>query len=271
VGEFVQFVAGGPGEFGVQGQYLDGELHLVDDALAGAVARTEQFKIADFVVGAVPVFVMDGFFGEQVATDVTRHRVSVFHDMPLPVFASRKFGYVKPDVTVSFCVLFVAAGFEFVQRVLLLAFYLAVMIAVFLLCVVATAWFSALRPYGSACKARESVFAAASFTAACARALSRAVPRISFVFLMVRINKRLHHGKFLVAFAASKFQDGLSNREFLVEAVRASARKTAIFPVFTRETGKRLLAIFTDFLNRHRLAPLFGDEGTLSMSIGDVK
>jgi hypothetical protein len=35
--DLVQFVAGGSGELGVQSQYLDGELHLVNDALARAV------------------------------------------------------------------------------------------------------------------------------------------------------------------------------------------------------------------------------------------
>lgn len=76
--DFVQRITGLPGKLGVQRQYLDGELHLVDNALSGAVATTEQFEVRDIVVGSNAVDVVDGFFGEKFASDMFGHDPAVF-------------------------------------------------------------------------------------------------------------------------------------------------------------------------------------------------
>jgi hypothetical protein len=172
---------------------------------------------------------------------------------------------------VTLDVLFVAATLKLAQCILLLTFYLAVVIAVFLLFVQATAWFSASRTFCAARQAHESVSKFACFAATYAGALARAVQRVSVIFLVVRGHEGFLHGKAFSAFGASERNGGLSFGDFFIEAVRTPACKSAVLPVFTRKTGERLLAIFTDFLNRHRLAPSFGDEGTLLMSIGIVK
>ena len=73
-----QFVASSFGELGVQSQYLDGELHLVDDALSvGLVARPE-FEVRKAVVEAVAILVMYAFKFGQRATKMFRHCVTVF-------------------------------------------------------------------------------------------------------------------------------------------------------------------------------------------------
>ncbi len=51
----------GFGELGVQSQYLDGERHLVDDALAGRLHFYPQLQIARRVVEAVTVLVVNIF------------------------------------------------------------------------------------------------------------------------------------------------------------------------------------------------------------------
>lgn len=272
MGDLVQFVAGGSSEVGIQSQYLDGELHFVDDALAGAVAAGEKFEVFNSIVSPNAIDVVDGFVRKQFASDMFGHNVAVFHNMPLPVLALGQFGDVEPNIAVTFCMFFVSASFKFMKRFFLLPFYFAGVSAVLLLLVKSASRFAAFVIYFAACQAGKCVARFACFSAAYSRALSRAVPRISSIFFMVRGDKVLHHRKSLAAFATSEIygRSPLGWNAF-VEAVSASTRKTAVFPVFARETGKRLLAIFTDFLNRHRLAPLFGDEGTLSMSIGSVK
>ena len=78
--------------------------------------------------------------------------------------------------------------------------------------------------------------------------------------------------EFFAAFLAGKFFGRSTfGGNSLVEAMGTSAHESAVLPVFTRKTGKRLLAVFTEFLNRHQLVPLFGNTGTLLMSIEEVK
>ena len=57
----VQFIAGAPAEAGVLKQYLDGELHLVDDTLTGWLFVRPQFKVVKRVVKAVAVFMVHVF------------------------------------------------------------------------------------------------------------------------------------------------------------------------------------------------------------------
>lgn len=80
---FEQGHTSGFGEFGVQTKYLDRECDLVDDALAGGLFFRPKFKVVDFVVQAVTVFVVHVFAFVQRATQVLRHENTV-----LKVFAS---------------------------------------------------------------------------------------------------------------------------------------------------------------------------------------
>jgi hypothetical protein len=269
--DLAQFVAGGACKLGVQSQYLDGELHLVDDALSGTVAAGEKFQILDTVFSSLSVFVMYRFFREQIAADVLRHNVAMFHDVSLPI-SSGKFGHGYPNIAVAFYMFFVAAAFKALHSVLFLRFYFAIMIAVFLLFVEATARFSSLWIHFAARQASEGIARFTSFAATYTRALARAVQRISCVFLMVRSEEIFHHREILATFLASEaYWYSAVGGDAFTETVCSPTPKPAISPVFAREAGKRTLAIFTDFLNRHWLVPSFGDEGTIWMSIGTVK
>jgi hypothetical protein len=72
-----QFVANSFGEFGVQGQYLDGELHFVDDTLAVGLFFRPEFEIAQRVVSAIAVFVMHSFMAFQRAAHMFSHRFTM--------------------------------------------------------------------------------------------------------------------------------------------------------------------------------------------------
>jgi hypothetical protein len=82
VADMTQFVASSFGEVGVQGQYLDGELHLVDDSLAGAVPTGEKLEIDESVIGSDSIDVMDCFFGTESSPDTLFHDVTVFENIP---------------------------------------------------------------------------------------------------------------------------------------------------------------------------------------------
>lgn len=69
----VQFKASRSGEVGIQSQYLDGELHLVDDALAGRLHLAPKFKIGQIVIQAITVFVMHVLMFVQRAAKVFLH------------------------------------------------------------------------------------------------------------------------------------------------------------------------------------------------------
>jgi hypothetical protein len=75
-----QFVASSFGELGVQSQYLDGELHLVDDALAGWLIPGPKLKIRNIIESSVAIFVMNRLYGCQRAAEMFRHYVAVLRD-----------------------------------------------------------------------------------------------------------------------------------------------------------------------------------------------
>jgi hypothetical protein len=56
--DLMQFKAGSPAEVGVQSQYLDGELHFVDNALTKRLVGHPEFEIFWLVVISIAVFVM---------------------------------------------------------------------------------------------------------------------------------------------------------------------------------------------------------------------
>jgi hypothetical protein len=70
-------VTGGEAEVGVLSQYLDGELHLVDDSLSGSVAAGEQLKIFGPIIGSQTIDVVNRLFSQQFSTDLLLHDVSM--------------------------------------------------------------------------------------------------------------------------------------------------------------------------------------------------
>lgn len=76
-----QFVAGGSAEVGVLSQYLDGELHFVDDTLAGRLISRPQFQVRNFVIQAIAIFVMHAFEFGQRASQVFRHYVAMLQKL----------------------------------------------------------------------------------------------------------------------------------------------------------------------------------------------
>ena len=73
-------IAGSGAELGVLKQYFDSELHLVDDALSIGLVSRPKFEIGKGVVQAVTVFVMHAFHICQRATEVFRHRITMFQN-----------------------------------------------------------------------------------------------------------------------------------------------------------------------------------------------
>jgi hypothetical protein len=251
-------------------EYFDREVDFVDDALAGAVPAVEQFEVFESVIRADAVDVMDGFFREQVTSEVLGHDIAVLEHRVL--HAGDETGYSDPDVAMAFGVFTYFAALKFGQSARSLMCGFAFLVAVFLLFVYAAARFATLRVFFATFEAGKGIARLTGFAATYARALARAVPRIAPIFFMVRSDEILHHEEGFAAFAASEIQRSPAFSWYsFVKAVRTSAREAAIFPVFAREAGKRLLAVFTDFLDRHSLVTPFGDGGTLLMSIGKVK
>ena len=76
-----QFIAGSPAELGVQGQYLDSELHLVGDALAGWLLLRPQFEIGRRVVNSVSILVMNIFVFVQRAAKYFSHYKAMFESL----------------------------------------------------------------------------------------------------------------------------------------------------------------------------------------------
>jgi hypothetical protein len=74
------------GELGVQGQYLDSESNLVDDALTGRLHLRPQLQIAQGVVEAVTILVMNVFVLFKRATESFGHQ----HAMLIRLFAPSK-------------------------------------------------------------------------------------------------------------------------------------------------------------------------------------
>lgn len=66
-----------PCEFGVQPDHFYGECDFVDNALAGSVSTGKKFQIAGIVKSAVPVNVVNRFFGIQRASKFLFHYVAM--------------------------------------------------------------------------------------------------------------------------------------------------------------------------------------------------
>lgn len=249
---------------------FDREVDFVDNALAGTMVRIEQFEIFKSVVPAISVNVVNGFLREQVSTQTFRHDMPMFHDVLAAGPSESRDG--DPHVAVAFHVPAVVSTFEFFKRLGRLGHHLAVVVAIFLLFVEATARLATFGVFFAARLANESIARFTGFATAHARALARAVQRVSSIFLVVCSDEVFHHEKTFAAFLAGEVKGSSAfGRDSFRKAVRTPARETAVLSVFTRVTGKRLLAVFTDFLNRHSTILSFGDESSVAMSVENVK
>lgn len=74
----LKLVTSGAAELGIQSQYLDGELHFVDHALAGSMAAGEKLQVLDAVVSPDAVDVVDGFGIKKLSPDMLGHDVAMF-------------------------------------------------------------------------------------------------------------------------------------------------------------------------------------------------
>jgi hypothetical protein len=178
----------------------------------------------------------------------------------------------NPNITVPFDVAAKIPSIELFQRTSPLVRCFALRIAVFLLLVNSAARFAAFWIYTPTFKAAKSVFGFTRLSPTYSGTLARAVQRVASIFFTVRGKESFQHRKFFIALATSEFDNGSARRrDSFVETVGAAARKPAVLPAFARVTSERLLAIFTDFFNRHRSVPLFGDRETVLLPIGNVK
>ena len=79
----VQFIAGAPAEVGVLKQYLDGELHLVDDTLTGWLFVRPQFEVAKRVIEPVTIFVVHILvFFKKAAERIFHNEFVLVHFFP---------------------------------------------------------------------------------------------------------------------------------------------------------------------------------------------
>jgi hypothetical protein len=258
-------------KIGIQPKYLDGEGDFVGNALAGAVAVGEQFQVFNRVVVPVPVFVVNGLFRVQLAAKRLFHDVAMLKHRPLFSFA-RQFRNGNPNVSVSLDVSLVATVLKSLKCRFLAKFNLALDRAISLLRVNTPTGFARLRKSFTTVDASEGVSLFAVFAAANIGTVARAIHRVFGVFLAVFRKVRLHHAKWLAAFFASKTNNFPTGGDvWLPETLRASTGETAKAPVITWIAKERLSAVLTRFLNRHGLAPVFGDIGTMAVSVGDVK
>ena len=92
-------VAGGGAELGVLGQYLDGELHLVDNSLSVGLIAGPKLKIGQVITKAVTIFVVNRLHISQRAAEVFRHYVTVLQNFSA---ASKVQSHVSGRVHVAF-------------------------------------------------------------------------------------------------------------------------------------------------------------------------
>lgn len=269
-----QFIAERSAEVGIQRQYLDGELRLVDDSLAGTVPAAEQLQVFNSVVAPDTVDVVDSFVLPEIAPKMLGHGVSMFHNVPLHT-VSGEFGQRHPNVAVTLGMFFVAATFESFKCNLLLSSYFAIVATVFLLTVDSPACFAVAMFFFAALLAFEFVALIRILAATAVGTEHRAVKRVFTEFLAVRGKVSLPHGERLGAFLTRKRDQYVAGRRTrFVETVSTSALKAAILAPFFNFVGiavKRLLAVFARHLDGHIFSLSFGNEKVLGMSVGVVK
>ena len=77
----VQFKASRSGEVGVQSQYLDGELHLVDNTLAGRLVLGPQFEVARRIVEFVAILMVYVFIFKQRTSQYLGHYKTLLENL----------------------------------------------------------------------------------------------------------------------------------------------------------------------------------------------
>jgi hypothetical protein len=176
LGAGAQLITGLPGELGIQSQYLDRELHLVDDALAGSVTAAEQFEVSQNIILPVTIDVVDGFFFEQLPTQVLLHNPTMLKHRSLFSVVSQR-GYGAPYIPMSFNMTPYSSFVETVESCNFHSFVFAFSTAIFLFCVNAATGFSAFCYYLFASRACKGVTHSGIFSASYVRARTRAVQR----------------------------------------------------------------------------------------------
>lgn len=258
VANFAQLEPGFGSEVGILLKHGDCKRDFIDDALTGAMAAGEQFKVLKRVVAPVPVNVVDGFLGEKLSPDVLLHDEAMFENRVFLSGDARRNGH--DPIAVSFLVSGEAFSRcesvpESFSRDNALVCFFARLVAVLLLPVKTAPWFTAFDLRFPASKAVERMrlfgFATATRTGASVRAVVRVVTKS----LPVCGQVALHHDEGLSAFLAGKV-DGSSagGGNVFAEPMRATAGKAAVLPAFlniARVAVKRLSAVFTFLLDGH--------------------
>lgn len=247
-----QFVANSFGEVGIQSQYLDGELHLVDNALAGAVPAAEKLQVLDSVVVALPVYVMHRFFGKKLSPKALLDHVAVFKNLVDE-------GIVLRGDAQNRVFAFDSLG-DFGQTVLRAVylagpFVLALLTAKFLFSVNSTSAFSA-----SAVELFAAIFTVGFvlfigiLSATDGRTANAAVAGGFAEFLLVSAQVCGFVKERLTAFATSELDRGYVRRGaamFCFKSYFAVSVAKTLFLVFSRN-AKSGVALFTDFIDAHR-------------------
>lgn len=258
------------GEFGVEGQNLYRELHLVNDTLTGTVAAGEKLKVLQPVMLPVSVDVVDRLFGEQITSEVFGHDVTVFHDGM--AFAGHEGWNRNPDVSMALDVSPVVSSLKTGESFTGMMGVFAVLAAKFLFLVNTSSRFSTFVQRLSALLASESIFGFRIFFAANVRARTRAIKRPAFVFYQICVQVGTHHPKRFATFFAGEIYDFASwCNIWFSKTFGTSTVVAAKAPVVARIAEERLSAVFARFLNRHGFALQFGSRSILAVSVGDVK
>lgn len=182
--QFAQLDTGCPSKFGVQAKYVDRELHLVDDALAGAVPAAEQFEVFDSVIASNSVDVMNGFFVAQFSANMSGHHVTMFENAVFGAGDQRWNG--NPHVAVPFNVSLEIAFFKTCKGLFSWRFVSAFLTAVFLCAINAGSCFTAaLNKRPLAIFANAHVSLVSLFSSVFSKAHAGAVWRVFSVFLSV--------------------------------------------------------------------------------------
>lgn len=267
----LQLITAGAGEFGIESQHLDREVDFVDDALAGSVAAGEKLQVLDSIVVLNTVDVMNGFVGVKLAADLLLHDVAVFKHIPasgLSILSRDSEAHVPPatDGPGGFC------RTVFFPVDLTHPLVLALLRTKFLFLVDRTAsWATCFLKFFAAVLAVRFVPFVGIFSASERRTRNRTVERVATEFGSVGGEIRRLHGEWAAAFFAFEFDRIDARGNSSVDGfVRAHAIDRAEFSIGFPFAGnvKGSLAVFTNLLRDHVVAPLFGDKGTMAWISG---
>lgn len=254
-------------EVGVKPDHFRAERELIDYALTGSVTAGKKLQVTNFIKFSVPVFMVNGFFGVKFSTEVLFHHVAMFKNVFLRRLSIHG-GDAQLDVPVSGFLtrdfwksVFFPVNFAY-------PFVFALLRTKYLFSVDRTAArpTSALK-FVSAVFARSYVLFVARFASANSRTCHRTIEGVSVVLNAIRSGVRRSHCESSTAVFAGKFDFINASRWPSVDGlVRVHARSTAKLSIgfpFACD-AKGLLAMFTNSLRNHVVAPLLGSEGTMA-------